>query len=413
MSFDAHANFAVSLVATAPSPALSGTTLSITPADASLFPAAPFNVVVWPADAQALKSNAEIVRVTNKGTGANWTITREQEGTTAKAIAVGYLVAIAATAKLWEDIEAGVIQHGDAAKATPEDADEFGYLDSAAAWVKKTLTWANVKATLKTYFDDLYAGATHASAHKHGGADEVATATPAANAIPKSDGSGKLDSWVTADAAAATTSLRKLGTGATEACAGNDARLSDARPPSAHASSHASGQSDAIKLDDLAAPDNNTDLDAGTTAHGLLAKTSAASKKLTSTELGAQAWSDDIGVLGITIDGGGSAITTGVKGYLKVPFACEVMEWTLIADQAGSISIDVWADTQANFPPTVADSLPGALYIPTLNSAQIGGDVTSEWNSTGIAAGNVLAFNADDIVTVTRVTLVLKVRKTY
>ncbi len=33
----------------------------------------------------------------------------------------------------------------------------------------------------------------HASTHKHGGADEVAQATAAANAVPKADGSGRLD----------------------------------------------------------------------------------------------------------------------------------------------------------------------------------------------------------------------------
>jgi hypothetical protein len=37
----------------------------------------------------------------------------------------------------------------------------------------------------------------HAPAHKHGGADEIATATPAANEIPKADGTGKLDAWIT------------------------------------------------------------------------------------------------------------------------------------------------------------------------------------------------------------------------
>ena len=39
-----------------------------------------------------------------------------------------------------------------------------------------------------------------------------------------------------------------------------------------HASSHQSGGADAIKLDDLAAPDDNTDLNATTSAHGLLPK---------------------------------------------------------------------------------------------------------------------------------------------
>jgi hypothetical protein len=39
-----------------------------------------------------------------------------------------------------------------------------------------------------------------------------------------------------------------------------------------HASRHVSGGADAIKLDDLAAPDDNTDLNASTAAHGLVPK---------------------------------------------------------------------------------------------------------------------------------------------
>lgn len=41
-------------------------------------------------------------------------------------------------------------------KTTPVDADEIGLVDSAASNVLKKLTWANLKATLKTYFDTLY-----------------------------------------------------------------------------------------------------------------------------------------------------------------------------------------------------------------------------------------------------------------
>lgn len=37
---------------------------------------------------------------------------------------------------------------------------------------------------------------THASSHQSGGSDEVATATPAANAIPKADANGLLDGWL-------------------------------------------------------------------------------------------------------------------------------------------------------------------------------------------------------------------------
>lgn len=69
-------------------------------------------------------------------------------------------------------------------------------------------------------------------------------------------------------------SLPAFGTGAGTFCQGNDSRLSDARTPTAHATSHQSGGSDAVKLDDLAAPDDNTDLNASASAHGLLRKLS-------------------------------------------------------------------------------------------------------------------------------------------
>lgn len=50
-------------------------------------------------------------------------------------------------------------------KATPVDADVTLIEDSAASNAKKKVTWANIKATLKTYFDTLYspAGAIAAS----------------------------------------------------------------------------------------------------------------------------------------------------------------------------------------------------------------------------------------------------------
>ncbi|WP_291209032.1 hypothetical protein [Hyphomonas sp.] len=46
-----------------------------------------------------------------------------------------------------------------AAKTTPVDADVVGLGDSADSGILKKLTWANIKATLKTYFDPIYADA--------------------------------------------------------------------------------------------------------------------------------------------------------------------------------------------------------------------------------------------------------------
>jgi hypothetical protein len=55
------------------------------------------------------------------------------------------------------------------------------------------------------------------------------------------------------DAAAGTASRRTLGTGAQQATAGNDTRLTNARTPTAHATSHAPGGGDAMAVDAIAA----------------------------------------------------------------------------------------------------------------------------------------------------------------
>ncbi len=47
--------------------------------------------------------------------------------------------------------------HGATAKTTPVDGDTMPLIDSAASNVLKKVTWANIKATLKTYWDTLYA----------------------------------------------------------------------------------------------------------------------------------------------------------------------------------------------------------------------------------------------------------------
>jgi hypothetical protein len=53
-------------------------------------------------------------------------------------------------------VDIGAVIHAAAAKVTPVDADTMPLIDSAASNVLKKVTWANIKATLKTYFDTLY-----------------------------------------------------------------------------------------------------------------------------------------------------------------------------------------------------------------------------------------------------------------
>jgi len=109
--------------------------------------------------------------------------------------------------------------------------------------------------------------------------------------------------------------------------------------------------------------------------------------------------------LNFVIDGGGSAITTGVKGHIVLDGDYTVTGWTVIADQSGSIVVDVNRATYTNFPTTA--SIAGT-ELPTLSSAQKAEDLTlSSWTTT-LSARDVLEFEVDSASTVERVTVALR-----
>lgn len=117
-------------------------------------------------------------------------------------------------------------------------------------------------------------------------------------------------------------------------------------------------------------------------------------------------------VIRVVLDGGGSAITTGAKKvYVSVPYNCTITSWRLLADQSGSIVLDIWKDTYANFAPTVADTITASAK-PTLSSVQKNeSSALTGWTTT-LAAGDVIEINVDSATTVTKVSLDLFVRVT-
>lgn len=115
--------------------------------------------------------------------------------------------------------------------------------------------------------------------------------------------------------------------------------------------------------------------------------------------------------LNLIVDGGGAAIATGIVGDIMVDFACEIEAVTLLADQSGSIVIDIWEDVYANFPPVDADSITAAAP-PTISSATKSQDTTLTGWSKSLVAGSILRFNVDSATTIEKVTLSLKVRRT-
>lgn len=106
MAYSPHANLAVSTVATAPSPATSGTSLVVAAGEGARFPSSgSFPATVWPQGQNPTPANAEIVLVTAVSTDT-LTITRAQEGTSARTVVVGDYLAATVTAKSLTDIEA-------------------------------------------------------------------------------------------------------------------------------------------------------------------------------------------------------------------------------------------------------------------------------------------------------------------
>ena len=160
-----------------------------------------------------------------------------------------------------------------------------------------------------------------------------------------------------------------------------------------HAAAHADGQADELAVQDLAS-DAATD--------GQVAKADGA---------GAVAFEDDKVSVNFIIDGGGSAITTGVKGYIEIPFAMEIEGVTMLADQSGSIVVDIWKDIYANYPPLDADSIT-ASAVPTISTAIKSQDLTLTGWTVAVVAGDILGFNVDSITTIERVTMALRGKKT-
>jgi hypothetical protein len=94
------ATASLSTVATAPSPGISGTSLSVHAGDGAGFPATSFYANVWPTAVAPTVANVETIQVTVRATDAFTTIIRAQNGTALRTIIVGDQIAVAPAASV-------------------------------------------------------------------------------------------------------------------------------------------------------------------------------------------------------------------------------------------------------------------------------------------------------------------------
>jgi hypothetical protein len=123
---------------------------------------------------------------------------------------------------------------------------------------------------------------------------------------------------------------------------------------------------------------------------------------------GTPAWEYVYQWVSYVVDGGGSAIATGQKGHFVVP-AGTIVEARLLADQSGSVVVDLWKDTYAAYPPVVGDSITASAK-PTISTATKSTDATLTGWTTTCADGDEIAVQIDSCTSITRLTVALKIR---
>ena len=157
------------------------------------------------------------------------------------------------------------------------------------------------------------------------------------------------------------------------------------------------------RFGDLMSSADNPDL----TAIEALSGTTGALRKTA-----ANTWALDDGTTNLLFakDNTGIVIPTGVQGEIQVPFACTITGVFLYSDMTGSIVIDLWKDTHAAYPPTIADTI-CASAKPTLASASKYTDTTLTGWTTAVAAGDIIRVNVDSASTLTRFTLAIRVKR--
>jgi hypothetical protein len=117
------------------------------------------------------------------------------------------------------------------------------------------------------------------------------------------------------------------------------------------------------------------------------------------------AWEADYYTVSFIISGGGSAITTGIKGWVELPSSGVLEEWRILLSASDTMTVDIDSDTYANFP-TVGND----LVAPAVSGAQ---KAEATGLSTAVTAEDILEFNVTVApASAQTCTVALKIRKT-
>lgn len=110
----------------------------------------------------------------------------------------------------------------------------------------------------------------------------------------------------------------------------------------------------------------------------------------------------------VLFDNNGAELVDNTKARFDIPVNATLTKWRILADQSGSVVFDIWKDTYANYPPTIADTIIGGGGTkPTVSSATKNEDSTLTGYTTSFSAGDTVIVNVDSCTTITQAVLIL------
>lgn len=120
--------------------------------------------------------------------------------------------------------------------------------------------------------------------------------------------------------------------------------------------------------------------------------------------------STGVGCISATFDGNGEAIDAGESVEIPMPYAGTIRAWKIIADQTGSIEIDVQRAPFADYPVTGEDTICGGNE-PSISVASKEEDTALSGWTAGFAANDVFRFVINSATNIRRCTITLEVDK--
>jgi hypothetical protein len=110
--------------------------------------------------------------------------------------------------------------------------------------------------------------------------------------------------------------------------------------------------------------------------------------------------------IGVAVgDPAGSALATGVLGYVVVPNACTIAGWDIVVD-AGTATVDVWKVGTGTAKPTVSNTITASAK-PAISTGTVIHSTTLTGWTTSVTAFDIIGFNLDTVATAKYITVQL------